>query len=66
MLNLIRSLLTLIFAISLIYMLLDFEVKHKKNLYLLGMFGIIVLICDGFVWLNFGYASFVELYPLLI
>ena len=65
-LNFIRSLLTLIYAITLIYMLLDYEVKHKKNLYLLGLFVTVVLICNGFVWLNFGYATFMNLYPLLI
>jgi two-component system, LytTR family, sensor histidine kinase AgrC len=65
-LNLIRSLLSLIYAISLIYMLLDFEVKRKKSLYLMGLFVTVMLTCDGFVFLNFGYVSFMKLYPLLI
>lgn len=64
--NLVRSLITLIYAIGLIYILLDYEVKHKKNLYLMGIFVTVVLIFDGLVWLNFGYATFLKLYPLLI
>ncbi|MBV7276144.1 GHKL domain-containing protein [Clostridium sp. PL3] len=64
--NLIRSLIALIYAISLIYMLLDCEVKNKNNLFLMGLFVTVVLICDGLIWANFGYASFLKLYPLLI
>ncbi len=66
MLNLIRSLFNLIYAISLIYMLLDFEIKRKKDLYLMGLFVFVILICNVFVWLNFGYEGFMKLYPLLI
>ncbi len=62
----IRSLLSLIFAISVMYMLLDCEIKHKKNRYLLGLYATVVLICDGFVLLNFGYTTFMKLYPLLV
>ena len=62
----IRVILSLIFAISVMYMLLDCEIKHKKNRYLLGLYATVVLICDGFVLLNFGYAHFMRLYPLLV
>lgn len=64
--SLARSLLNLIYAISLIYMFLDYEVKNKKNLYLMELFVTVVLICNGLVWLNLGYATFLKLYPLLI
>lgn len=66
MMGYIKSLLSLIFAISMMYILLDCEIKHKKNLYLLGIYAAAVLICDGFVLLNFGYAHFMKLYPLLV
>ena len=66
MLDYIKSLLSLIFAISLMYMLLDCEVKQKKHLYLLVMYASIVLICDGLVFQKFGYLHFMKLYPLLV
>lgn len=66
MLYYIKSLLTLIFAISIMYMLLDCEVKRKKHLYLLGMYATIVLIGDGLVLQNIGYIHFMKLYPLLV
>jgi two-component system sensor histidine kinase AgrC len=66
MMDLIRSLLTLIFAISVMYMLLDCEIKHNKNRYLLGLYATVVLICDGFVLLHLGYTHFMKLYPLLV
>lgn len=64
--NLIKSLFTLIFAISMMYTLLDCEIKHKNHRYLLWIYATAVLICDGFVLLNFGYTHFMKLYPLLI
>lgn len=64
--NLIRSIFTIIYAISLIYMLLDYEFKHKKNIYLMGLLVIVMIICNGFIVLNFGYISFIKLYPFLI
>ena len=66
MMDLIRSLLTLIFAISVMYMLLDCEIKHNKNRYLLGLYATVILICDGFVLFNLGYTHFMKLYPLLV
>ncbi|HBV88377.1 MAG TPA: GHKL domain-containing protein [Desulfosporosinus sp.] len=62
----IRSLLSLIFAISVMYMLLDCEIKHKKNRYLLGLYATVVLIIDGFVLLKLGYPTFMKFYPLLV
>ncbi|MBC2727050.1 MAG: GHKL domain-containing protein [Desulfosporosinus sp.] len=62
----IRSLLSLIFAISVMYMLLDCEIKHKKNRYLLGLYATVVLIIDGLFLFKFGYAYFMKLYPLLV
>lgn len=66
MMHYIRSLLSLIFAISVMYMLLDCEIRHKRNRYLLGLYATVVLICDGFVLLNYGYTHFMKLYPLLV
>jgi len=62
----IRSLVTFIFALSMMYMLLDCEFKNKKKLFLLGLFGAFMLICDIFVIINFGYTYFMKLYPLII
>lgn len=62
----IKSFFTLVFMISVMYTLLDCEIKHKKNRYLLCVYATVVLICDGFVLLNFGYIQFMKLYPLLV
>jgi len=66
MMGYIRSVLSFIFAISVMYMLLDCEIKHKKDHYLLGLYAAVVLICDGSVLLNFGYTTFMKLYPILV
>ena len=66
MMDYIRSLLTLVFAISVMYMLLDCEVKRKKNRYLLGLYAIVVIICNALIILNFGYLNFMKYYPLSI
>ncbi|SDH85800.1 ATP-binding protein [Desulfosporosinus hippei] len=66
MMDYIRSVLSLIFAISVMYMLLDCEIKHKKDRFLLGLYAVVVLVCDGFVLLNLGYSQFMKLYPLLV
>ena len=62
----ILSLITTIFAMSIMYLLLDCEIKHRKNLYLFWLYVTIVLICDGLVLLNVGYITFMSLYPLLV
>lgn len=65
MMDYVRSVLSLIFAISVMYILLDCEIKHKKDRFLL-LYTVVVLVCDGFVLFNFGYAHFMKLYPLLV
>jgi hypothetical protein len=47
-------------------MLLDCEIKDNKKRYLLTLYATVVLICDGFVLLNFGYTHFMKLYPILV
>jgi len=66
MMDYIRSLLSFIFAISVMYMLLECEIKYKKHRYLLGLYVAVVLVFDMLVLLNFGYAYFMKLYPLLV
>jgi len=66
MMDYIRSLLSFIFAISVMCMLLDCEIKYKKHRYLLGLYVAVVLVFDMLVLLNFGYAYFMKLYPLLV
>ena len=62
----IRVIINSIFAISLIYLLLDFEVKQKKQYYLLWMCITIVVICDGLILSNLGFTNFMKLFPLLV
>lgn len=66
MLDYIRVLLSFILAINLMYMFLDCEFKNKKKLYLLGVFEVVVLICDVLILQNFGFIYFMKLYPLLV
>lgn len=66
MLDYIRVLLNSILAISLMYMLLDCGFKNKKKLYLLGMFEVVVLICDVLILQNFGFTYFMKLFSLLV
>jgi two-component system sensor histidine kinase AgrC len=62
----IRSIFSLIFAISFMYMLLDSDFSSKKKLYLSSLFAAVVLICDIVILVNFGYTYFMKLYPYLI
>lgn len=57
--------LTLIFATFLVSIFLDFEVKDRKNLFKMGVFVSFVFIFDVFIWINFGYVTFKNFYPLL-
>lgn len=66
MLELVRFNFTLIYAISLIYLLLDFDIKEKKALYIIGIFTSIVLIITSFILLTFGHRTFLNLYPFLV
>lgn len=66
MLDYIRSILSFIFAISVMYMLLDCEIKYKKTRYLLGICAAIIIVLDGFILLRYGYLFFMKLYPLLV
>jgi CRISPR/Cas system CMR subunit Cmr6 (Cas7 group RAMP superfamily) len=63
--DLIWLLFTLIYATIVIYMLIDCEVKHKKNLYWLGLFVTVMILIDSFVWINFGHETFMKRYTLL-
>jgi hypothetical protein len=63
--DLIGMVLTLIFATIVVCMLIDFEVKHKKDLYFMGVFLTLMIVIDSFVWTNFGYETFMKLYTLL-
>ena len=48
------------------YMLLDCEIKDKKNRYLLGLYAAIVFVLDGLFLFHYGYSAFMRLYPLLV
>ncbi len=62
----IRVILNTIFAIILIFLFLDFEIKQKKQYYLLWVCITIVVICDGLILYHFGYTNFMKLFPLLV
>lgn len=66
MLDYLRQLFSIFFAITVLYMLLDCEIKFKKNRYLLGLYAAIVIFFDGFVLLNYGYTFFMKAFPLLV
>ncbi|MHB8127669.1 MAG: ATP-binding protein [Mobilitalea sp.] len=66
MLDQIRSIISVVFAISFMYMLLDCDFSSKKKLYPLGLFPAVILICDVFVYVNYGYTYLMKLYPYLI
>lgn len=66
MLDQIKSLCTLIFAISFMYLLLDCDFRNKKKLYFIIPFTVITLILNTFVLLNYGYFFLMKYYPILI
>lgn len=66
MLDQIKSLFTLVFAISFMYILLDCDLKNCKKLHLIIPFVAITVIFDTYVLLNFGYTQFMKLYPILV
>jgi len=63
--DLIWLLLTITFATILVSMLIDCEVKHKKDLYWMGFFVTFMILFDIFVWINFGHKTFMKFYTLL-
>ena len=48
------------------YMHLDCDFKNKRKLYLLGLYGAVMITCSILVIMNFEYSYFMKLYPLLI
>jgi len=66
MLDQIKSLFTLIFAISFMYLLLDCNFKNKKKLRFIIPFAAITVIFDTFILLNYGYPYFMQLYPIIV
>ena len=66
MLDYIRSILSLIFAVSLMYVFLDCEIKGKKNAYFLSLYVALLVIFNSFVLLNWGYVFFMKWYPLFV
>ncbi len=66
MMDLIEFFVTIGYSITLMYMLLDFEVKRRKGIYLMGLIMTILLVCGGFVWLSLGFQSFMILYPIFV
>lgn len=66
MLDCLRSLLCIIFAVSMMYMLLDCKIKYNKNAYIFWLFISVVIISDALVLLTLGYTVFIELFPIIV
>jgi two-component system sensor histidine kinase AgrC len=66
MIDLIRSLVTLIFAISMMYTLLECKTKLKEKVFLITLYSFIIILFDGFILIRFGYSNFMKFYPLLV
>lgn len=66
MMDYFRQIFSLIFAISLMVMLLDCEIKEKKHWYLIFIYSISVFMFDGFIFLQLGYSHFMNYFPLLV
>ena len=66
MMDLIEFFVTIGYSITLMYMLLDCEVKRKRDIYMTGLSVAIFLAFGGFVWLSMGYESFMILYPVFV
>lgn len=66
MLDQIKSLFTLVFAISFMYLLLDCDFKNKKKLHFIIPFVVITVIFDTYVLLNYGYVQFMRMYPIIV
>ncbi len=66
MMDYLRQLFSLIFAVSVMYLLLDCTEKLKKYRYAVGLYAAVVFICDAVALYKMGYASFMKFYPLLV
>ena len=62
----IRSLLSLIFAIAMMYQFLECRMNQNRKRYLFGLYIAAVIICDGFIIMKFGYIVFRQLYPVVV
>jgi hypothetical protein len=66
MLDYLRLFLQLVFAISVMYMLLDCKEKLKKNRRKIGIYALVVILCDALAFYRLGYTRFLSLYPLFV
>ena len=66
MMDYLRQLFSLIFAVSVMYLLLDCSEKLKKYRYAVGIYAAVVFILDVVALYKLGYASFMKFYPLLV
>lgn len=62
----IEFVVTVGYSIALMYMLLDFEVKANKGIYIMGVFMSLLLLLGAFAWVTLGYDSFMILYPIFV
>ena len=66
MINVIEFFGTIAYSITLMCILLEFEVKRIKGIWMMGLFMIILVVLGGSVWLSLGYESFMILYPIFV
>ncbi len=62
----LRSLFSLVFAVSVMYLLLDCEIKSKKARYFIAVYAVAVICLDVFLLIKYGYIFFMKLYPLFV
>ena len=62
----IRSILSFLFAIFMLYTFLDCDLQKSRKLYFSASLAAVFLMIDIVVLYNFGYVHFMMLYPLLV
>ncbi len=66
MLDCLRTILSIIFAVSMMYFLLDCKLKYNRNFYLFWLYISVVVIGDSLILLTLGYTVFMELFPIIV
>lgn len=66
MIGYILLLLPILFAFTLISILIEYAFKNRRNLYFMGIVLAFALVSAVFVNMNFGHTNFIKLYPLLV
>ena len=66
MVHTVRFITTFIFAVTLMYHLLDCKKNLQENIYLVCLYSAALVLIDGFLLFKLGAPTFLKLYPLLV